>query len=587
MKEEIQKFFKGDIDDREDTLEKYSHDASVFLVRPQIVLFPKDSEDVKNLVKWAGENKSRYPHLSITARAAGTCMSGGSINESIILDFTKYMNKFVNYEEDTPDSLKAFAQGGIGKSVHDGSKHTMIPYMTVQPGMYYRDFEKLTLEKGMILPCYTASKTLNAMGGMFGNNSAGERTLRFGKTEEYVAQSKIVFADGNEYTVKPLSKQELEAKINQQDFEGGVYREIYNLIMQNKEDIKSAKPNVHKNSSGYTIWNVLDTEGARPEKEYFDLNRLLVGSQGTLGIVTEITFRLVPELQSRRLLVLFLRDMTLLPNIVNKLLIHNPETIETYDDKTFFLVLRYIRSFAKLLGVGNFLKLIFSFGPEAWMTLRHGFPRLIFLVEFAGSTQAEADEAAKKALESVQSFHKIGSRLTRNEFESKKYWTIRREAFNLIRYHLKTVKSKPFIDDVIVRPENLPEFMPEIYKILEEYKDEMTFAVGGHAGDGNLHIYTLVNPSDPNLKQMVLDVSNRVYTLVAKFGGSITAEHNDGLIRTPYLNKIFSSKIIDIFKQIKNVFDSKHVFNPGKKVPEEGVGPGTKEYMVAHIPNTK
>ena len=127
--------------------------------------------------------------------------------------------------------------------------------------------------------------------------------------------------------------------------------------------------------------------------------------------------------------------------------------------------------------------------------------------------------------------------------------------------------------------------MPELYKILDEYKDEMTFAVGGHAGDGNLHIYTLVNPIDPNLKQMVLDVSDKVYTLVAKLGGSITAEHNDGLIRTPYLSAIYNSKVIEIFKQVKNIFDSKHILNPGKKVPEPDFGPGTKEYMIAHIPN--
>jgi FAD/FMN-containing dehydrogenase len=266
---------------------------------------------------------------------------------------------------------------------------------------------------------------------------------------------------------------------------------------------------------------------------------------------------------------------------------HNPETIETYDDKTFFLVLKYIKDFTKLLGVGNLLKLMFSFGPEALMTLRHGFPKLIILVEFAGSNQAEVDLEAKKTLESLRMYKKIGLHLTRSEFEAKKYWTIRHEAFNLIRYHLKKVKSKPFIDDVVVRPEHLPEFMPELYKILGEYKDEMTFAVGGHAGDGNLHIYTLVDPSDPNLKQMVLDVSDKVYTLVTRLGGSITAEHNDGLIRTPYLNKMYNPKIINIFKDIKGIFDLKHILNPGKKVPEDNYGPGTREYLIAHIPSNK
>src|SRR3989344_9293758 len=215
MKSEIQKFFKGEVEDDEDTLQKYSHDASLLEVRPKLVLFPKDSEDVKNLVKWVSENKDKYKdlernkdwaNLSITARCAGTDMSGGAIGESLILDFTRYMNQLVNFN--VP------AHG---------------PEITVQPGMFYRDFEKITLQKGLILPCYTASKSINAMGGMFGNNSAGERTLKYGKTEDYILEAKVVFCDGNEYVVKPLTEDELNKKIAQGDFEGNIYKNILNL----------------------------------------------------------------------------------------------------------------------------------------------------------------------------------------------------------------------------------------------------------------------------------------------------------------------------------------------------------------------
>ncbi len=150
VKDEIKKFFKGEVEYDEVTLSKYSRDASLLEVRPKLVLFPKDAEDVKNLVKWVSENIEHSPGgeptLSITARCAGTDMSGGAIGESIILDFTRHINKLISFT--TPDSI------------------------TVQPGLFYRDFEKLTLEKGMILPCYTASKSINAMGGMYGNNSA-------------------------------------------------------------------------------------------------------------------------------------------------------------------------------------------------------------------------------------------------------------------------------------------------------------------------------------------------------------------------------------------------------------------------------
>lgn len=556
MKEEIQKFFKGEVEDSEEVLQKYSHDASIFEVRPKVVLFPKDSADVQALVKWVKENKEKYPDLAITARCAGTDMSGGALGESIILDFSRYMNKLIKFEGDS---------------------------ITVEPGMFYRDFEKITLERGLILPCYTASKNLNAMGGMYGNNSAGERTLKYGKTEDFILEAKVVFEDGNEYTVKELNENELNKKITQADFEGNIYKNIYSLIKENESDIEKAKPKVHKNSAGYYIWNVVKYN---PEGMVFDLNKLIVGSQGTLGIATEITFRLVRPAPHTKLLVVFLRDLKILPGLVNRILKYKPQTLESYDDKTFLLVLKYIWSFIKLLGVKNMFKLFFSFGPEIRMTLKHGFPKLILLVEFTGNTIDEANKEAGKVLADIKQIDKIGVHLAKDDFEAKKYWTIRHEAFNLIRYHLKKTKSEPFIDDVIVRPEKLPEFYPALYEILNEYKGEMTFAVGGHSGDGNMHIYTLLNPNDPKLEDVVMKVSERVYNLVARLEGSITAEHNDGIIRTPYLPKMYNEKIIGIFAKIKSIFDPLNILNPGKKVPVDN-GIGTKKYLANHITKPK
>ncbi len=605
MKSEIQKFFKGEVEDGEETLAKYSHDASLLEVRPQMVLFPKDSDDVKNLVKWVNENKQnkeKYPNLSITARCAGTDMSGGAIGESIILDFTRYMNKLVRGPEIVKNSSGLTLPGIPGGTHTVQNSLQSLAQITVQPGMFYRDFEKITLEKGLLLPCYTASKSINAMGGMVANNSGGEKTLVYGKTEEYVEQLKVVLTDGNEYTINTLTLEELNKKIAENTFESKIYENIYNLIKQNEEEIKNAKPKVSKNSAGYYIWNVV---GGLPMKNFsgltlpgvpggthtvqnslqascFDLNKLLVGSQGTLGIITEITFRLVKPKPYSKLLVVFLRDMKILPDLVNRILKHQPETLESYDDKTFFLVLKYIVSFAKLLGLQNFFRLILSFWPEALMTIRHGFPKLILLVEFTANSQLEADKMAKDALGEIKTISKIGTHIAKNAFEAKKYWTIRHEAFNLIRYHLKKQKSEPFIDDVIVRPEKLPEFFPALYSILAEYKDKMTFAIGGHSGDGNMHIYTLMNPKDPALKEIVTKVSERVYDLVIRLGGSITAEHNDGLIRTPYLEKMYGAKIMAIFTEIKNIFDPKNIFNPGKKIALPG-GAGTKEYVSSHI----
>ena len=259
MKSEIQKFFKGEVEDGEETLVKYSHDASLLEVRPKVVVFPKDSEDVSNLVKWVSENSTRqdlvekYGQVSITARCAGTDMSGGAIGESIILDFTRHMNKLISFS--SPDKGRL---GGVELKTPSPFGHSPLAggelnAITVQPGMFYRDFEKLTLEKGLILPCYTASKSLNAMGGMFGNNSAGERTLKYGKTEDYILETKVVFADGVERTVRPIPLNEISKQEE-------IYKKVYELIQKNEEEIKQAKPDVHKNSAGYYIWNVVGSK---------------------------------------------------------------------------------------------------------------------------------------------------------------------------------------------------------------------------------------------------------------------------------------------------------------------------------------
>ena len=551
MKEEILKFFKGEADDSEETLLRYSHDASLLEVRPLLVVFPNDSEDVKNLVKWVSDSKILYPNISLTARCAGTCMSGGAIGESIVMDFTRHMNKLVNFAQ-SPASI------------------------TVQPGMFYRDFEKITLEKGLILPCYTASKGLNAMGGMFGNNSAGERTLKYGKTEDYILEAKVVFADGNEYIVKSISEKEFQDKIAQNDFEGGVYKKIYDLIKENQDEIKLSKPTVHKNSAGYYIWNVLNTKNSN----FFDLNKLLVGSQGTLGIATEITFRLVKNPKYSKLVAIFMNDLEPLGRLVDEILPLNPETLESYDDKTMKLAVKFFPDFLKTKGLIGMIKFMWSFVPELGMMISGGFPKLILLVEFAGETDADADKMCLKLKEKIANF-KLKVHITRSEAEAGKYWDIRRESFSLLRKHVAGRRTAPFIDDIIVRPEFLPKFIPELNSILDKY--DLTYTIAGHAGDGNFHIIPLMDFSRPDTGKIILELSDKVYDLVARYHGSITAEHNDGIIRTPYLPKMYDQKMIGIFKQIKNIFDPKNILNPGKKVPMEKGGVGTKEYISSHI----
>jgi FAD/FMN-containing dehydrogenase len=538
--------FKGDIEDSAESLKKFSHDASLLEVKPAIVLFPKDSADIQTVVRFVYENKAAYPDLSVTVRSAGTCMAGGPLNNSIIVDVTRYIHGI--------ESLTKTSDGGVS---------------TILPGTFYRDFEPEAAKLGLMLPCYTASKNLNTIGGMVGNNSAGEKTLRYGKTEDFINELSVIFEDGKEYVVKPLTKTELDAKIAQKDFEGNIYQKIWDIVSNNQELLATAKPKVSKNSAGYYLWNVWN-----PTTGIFDLNKLIVGSQGTLGIVTKVTLRLVPIKPISKLFVVFMPSLDHLGEIVRDIVAFKPESFESYDDSTMALAVKFLPDMIKTMHLHNFARLIWSFRPEAWMALSGGFPKLVLLVEFCGDNAKEIEDTMT-ALETKIKHYGFKMRRAKNEFDSEKYWTIRRESFNLLRQHVKGRRTAPFVDDIIVPPDTMPDFLPKMRKILDDYK--LMYTIAGHAGNGNFHIIPLMDMHDPANVKAIDEVSDKVYDLVLSYKGSITAEHNDGIIRTPYLAKMFEPKVIALFWAAKDAFDPHHIFNPGKKVG------GTKEYMIAHI----
>ncbi|MDQ3245137.1 MAG: FAD-binding oxidoreductase, partial [bacterium] len=230
--------------------------------------------------------------------------------------------------------------------------------------------------------------------------------------------------------------------------------------------------------------------------------------------------------------------------------------------------------FLKNKGIIGMIKFMWSFLPEFWMMLTGGFPKLILLAEFAGENERNIELECLKLKEKIRYF-RLKTHITKNENEAEKYWDIRRQSFALLRKHVKDKHTAPFIDDIIVRPEFLPRFLPELNIILNQY--DITFTIAGHAGDGNFHIIPLMDFSREDTKTIILELGEKVYDLVARFHGSITAEHNDGIIRTPYLNKMYSPKILKIFKEVKQIFDPLNILNPGKKVD------GTKEYLSEHI----
>ena len=533
LAKELKKIVSGEVLSDEENLAKYSRDASLFEIRPEVVVFPETAADVKALVKYVTKNKKKHPKLSLTARSAGTDMTGGPLNDSVILDFTKHMNRVKEVD----------AQG---------------KYAVTEPGVYYRDFEKETLKHKLLFPSYPASRAICAMGGIVANNAGGEKTLTYGKTEDYVAALKAVLYDGNEYLFGPLSTNELNRKLRLRGTEGNIYRKIYRLIRDNYKLIMAAKPDVSKNSAGYYLWNVYDVK-----RGIFDLTKLFTGSQGTLGIITEVSFRLVRPKEHSTLLVIFLKELSLLAGIVERVLAYKPESFESYDDHTMKIAVRFLPDFLKLMGAKNMLSLAWQFLPEIGMIITGGVPKLILEAEFTGDSEEEVYRKAYAAQAGLKGLG-VRTRVTKRDGEEEKYWTVRRESFNLLRHHVHGKRTAPFIDDLVVRPERLPEFLPRLTKIMNEYN--LIYTIAGHIGDGNFHIIPLMDMADPRSIKIIPELAERVYKLVKEFRGSIDGEHNDGLIRTPYLKTMYGSKVYALFEKVKKIFDPLGIFNPGKKV---------------------
>ncbi|MCX6788148.1 MAG: FAD-binding oxidoreductase [Candidatus Kaiserbacteria bacterium] len=542
LKKALAGVMKGEIADDAATLTKMSRDTSLFMRMPELVVYPKDAEDVSAIVKEIGRARFAGAAVSLAGRSAGTDMTGGPLTTSVVVSFTKHMNH-------------------MGEVVSlDSARDEMAGYAISEPGVFYRDFEKETLKKNLLLPSYPASREIAAMGGIVANNSGGERTLKYGQTERYVEELDVVLSDGSQTTFKALTPTELEEKKRLQTLQGAIYRTMDALVSKNAALIEAHRPKVSKNSAGYALWSIRD-----PKTGTFNLAKLICGSQGTLALWTKAKLALVTPKERRAMLVVFLYDLDILPEVVRRVLLENPESFESYDDHTFTLAVKFIPQMLSQMGFLKAARLGIDFIPEAAMVATGGVPKMILMAEFAEDTIEEADEKAQKAKEALAGLH-VQAKVEKDEKESEKYWIVRRESFALLRKNVHGLYAAPFIDDFVVPPSCYPEFLPKLNVLLDEYKSHFIYTIAGHIGNGNFHIIPLMDLSKEENRQVILDLAPKIYELVIREGGTTTGEHNDGIIRTPYLSMLFGAEMVALFEATKKVFDPQNILNPGKKV---------------------
>lgn len=507
---------EGDISFDRDDLKLHSRDASVFKVNPEVVVYPKNVEDIQKVVKLAHDKG-----YIVSVRAGGTCMSGGSLSTGIVLNMTRYMS-------------------GITVNPEKGTA-------LVEMGAMYRDLEVASLKHDLILGSYTSSKDICGVGGMIGNNASGEKSVRHGATIENVLGLEVVLADGTIIQTGTMEQTDLASLTKLKQLENGV-EPIYESI---NAELKNAIGEVPKVASGYRLERI-------KENGTMDLTKLFVGAQGTLGIITKAELKLVQNPTYTRLLVISVDSFEELPYILETVMKHNPEGVETFDRNTF-------ERAKNLLEHETTVSQQF-FDPQT---------SLVVLAQFSQNTQAETDEVAYDCEQGLLKHQVRVSFVTEKDLQDS-IWKIRRSSFSVMRdYNKVGHHAVPCIEDIIVPVKNFNVLVPELKKILDVYNIEYGFH--GHIGDGSLRIIPVFDFNKDDTVENIISFTKEVFSLVKKLKGNMSADHSDGIIRTPFLREFYGEKIYEAFVKTKLLFDEKGILNRGKKVG------GTEEMIRKYI----
>jgi len=269
-----------------------------------------------------------------------------------------------------------------------------------------------------------------------------------------------------------------------------------------------------------------------------------------------------------------MKDVKQLGEIIKVVLKHSPASFESFDNYTLELSFKFFFYFHKTLGWKKLIKLGFQLLPDL-LLLAHGIPKLILLIEFSGDTPEIVSRKVHDMRGALEPFDLEATEEDSTEAKAYKFRIMRRESFNLLRKKVKDKHTAPFIDDFVVPPEHVTEFLPKLQRIIKKYK--LLATVAGHMGDGNFHVIPLMKIEDPRERAKIKPAMYEVNELVLDYGGSLSGEHNDGMIRGPWLKIMYGDKMEHIFKETKNIFDSENIFNPHKKTD------ATWDFSLSHI----
>ena len=493
----------------------YSTDASVYQIEPLGVAVVRSREDMLAALECA-----RAHGCSVTARGGGTSQAGQAIGAGLQLDTSKYFNRVleVNVEE---------------------------RWARVEPGIVLDELNaQLAPHRLRFAPdISTASRA--TIGGMISNNSSGARSVRYGKTIDHVLDLHVALADGSVVHLRPLTAEELEAACAADTFEGACYRTVRRLAAEQAEEIDRRYPKILRRVGGYNLDAF--TPARIDAGEPFNLAKLIVGSEGTLGLILEARLNLVPLPKAKAVLTIEYGELLDALGETPAILAHDPSAIEVMDHS----ILDHARENPALDAM-----------RRAVLETDCG---ALLCVELYGDSAQEIQPRLNR-LESNIRARGVASHTSRAiaPGDQARIWKLRESSLGLSMAMKGDAKSISFVEDTAVAPEKLRDFIERFLEVIRRHGT--TAGVYAHASVGCLHVRPIVNLKTAAGVQQFEAIANEIADLVLEFGGALSGEHGDGLVRAPFMERMFGSELYEAFRTVKRTFDPEGLFNPGKIV---------------------
>ncbi len=485
----------------------YSTDASIYQMEPVGVVIPRNVEDVLAVIEVAKEHG-----VPVLPRAGGTSLAGQTVNHAIVTDFSKYLNQLIEVNQEEQ-------------------------WARVEPGIVLDDLNRQLLPYGLMYAPDPTTSNRACVGGGVGNNSCGAHSVIYGKTIDHVKEVSVILSDGTQTHFHELDSRGLEAKLSGAGLESEIYRGVRRLAQENAAEIEARYPNIMRRVSGYNLDEFLTDSP-------FNMTKMVVGSEGTLCVITEVKINLVPRPVMTALAVVHFEDIFRASDAVQHILEHDPSSIEIMDNN----VLERSRQ---------------SAGLASNMAFIEGNPGAILVVEFYGESEAELTSKTDK-LKDDMARRNLGYACVNmlDRASQASVWAVRKNGLGLLMSMHGDAKPLPFVEDTAVDPDKMGEFVRRFDEVVRNHGTEAAYY--GHASVGCLHIRPVVSLKSQDGVDKMLSIADEISDLVKEFGGSLSGEHGDGIVRGVWNEKMFGPEIYKLFQELKATFDPDGIMNPGK-----------------------